>query len=121
MKAANAAKPKKVTLPSKLSFSNLLKTLTPFGSEGFFVDFRFRKSNEFIMDIKKTIHIFEPLSENDGAQVTIATDYGRKTFQLARPLTDKEQPPLAIESFAIDPEYYAELMKRVESLNQPSK
>ena len=73
------------------------------------------------MDIKKTIHIFEPLSENDGAQVTIATDEGRKTFQLKRPSADHEQPPLAIESFAIDPEYYAELMKRVESLNRFTK
>lgn len=84
-------------------------------------EFRFLKSHEFIMDIKKTIHVFEPLSEKDGAQVTISTDSGRKTFQLARPSTEQEQPPLAIESFAIDPEHYAELMKRVESLNQPVK
>jgi len=84
-------------------------------------EFRFLKSHEFIMDIKKTIHVFEPLSEKDGAQVTISTDSGRKTFQLARPSTEQEQPPLAIESFAIDPEYYEELMKRVESLNQPVK
>lgn len=84
-------------------------------------EFRFLKSHEFIMDIKKTIHVFEPLSEKDGAQVTISTDSGRKTFQLARPSTEQEQPPLAIESFAIDPEHYTELMKRVESLNQPVK
>lgn len=84
-------------------------------------EFRFLKSHEFIMDIKKTIHVFEPLSEKDGAQVTISTDSGRKTFQLARPSTEQEQTPLAIESFAIDPEYYADLMKRVESLNQPVK
>lgn len=84
-------------------------------------EFRFLKSHEFIMDIKKTIHVFEPLSEKDGAQVTISTDSGRKTFQLARPSTEQEQPPLAIESFAIDSEHYAELMKRVESLNQPVK
>lgn len=84
-------------------------------------EFRFLKSHVFIMDIKKTIHVFEPLSEKDGAQVTISTDSGRKTFQLARPSTEQEQPPLAIESFAIDPEYYEELMKRVESLNQPVK
>ena len=87
----------------------------------FLFEFRFLKSHEFIMDIKKTIHVFEPLSEKDGAQVTISTDSGRKTFQLARPSTEQEQPPLAIESFAIDPEYYTELMKRVESLNQPVK
>lgn len=84
-------------------------------------EFRFLKIHVFIMDIKKTIHVFEPLSEKDGAQVTISTDSGRKTFQLARPSTEQEQPPLAIESFAIDPEHYAELMKRVESLNQPVK
>ena len=84
-------------------------------------EFRFLKRHEFIMDIRKTIHVFEPLSEKDGAQVTISTDSGRKTFQLARPSTEQEQPPLAIESFAIDPKHYAELMKRVESLNQPVK
>jgi len=91
------------------------------GVRVFLFEFRFLKSHEFIMDIKKTIHVFEPLSEKDGAQVTISTDSGRKTFQLARPSTEQEQPPLAIESFAIDPEYYEELMKRVESLNQPVK
>lgn len=84
-------------------------------------EFRFLKIHEFIMDIRKTIHVFEPLSQKDGAQVTISTDSGRKTFQLARPSTEQEQPPLAIESFAIDSEHYAELMKRVESLNQPVK
>ena len=72
------------------------------GVRVFLFEFRFLKRHEFIMDIRKTIHVFEPLSEKDGAQVTISTDSGRKTFQLARPSTEQEQPPLAIESFAIN-------------------
>jgi tRNA-dihydrouridine synthase len=69
----------------------------------------------------KIINVFEPKSEKNGAEVTLATSKGRKTFHLKRPHTSNEQPPLAIESFAVDPEHYAKLMKRVESLNSFSK
>ncbi|MDG0965595.1 MAG: hypothetical protein P8P49_06155 [Opitutales bacterium] len=69
--------------------------------------------------MNKKIHIFEPVSETLGAEVTIASHQGRKTFHLKRPLPPNEQPPLAIESFAIDPDYYAELMQRVETLHRP--
>lgn len=75
-----------------------------------------QRIEKFLM--KKKIHIFEPTSETLGAEVTIASHHGRKTFHLKRPLSPKEQPPLAIESFAIDPDYYAELMQRVETLHR---
>ena len=73
------------------------------------------------MDLNKKINVFEPKSDKNGAEVTLATPKGRKTFHLRRRRTSDEQPPLAIESFAVEPEHYAELMKRVESLNQPLK
>ncbi len=71
--------------------------------------------------IKKKIHVFEPISNCLGAEVTVATKKSRKTFHLRRPLPKNEEYPLAIESFAISPDRYAELMKRVESLNSPPK
>jgi hypothetical protein len=73
------------------------------------------------MDLNKSINIFEPKSLDLGPEVTISTDKGRKTFHLKSPLHSIEQAPLAIESFAIEPGYYAELMKRVESLNSKVK
>jgi hypothetical protein len=73
------------------------------------------------MDLNKSINVFEPKSKDNGTEITIATEKSRKTFHINRPLQSNEQYPLAIESFAIDPEYYAELMKRVESLHAPSK
>ena len=68
------------------------------------------------MDLNKNINIFEPLKKSKGAEVTIANESGRKTFHLPRPSSQIEKPPLAIESFAIDPDHYYELMKKVEAL-----
>ena len=73
------------------------------------------------MDLTKTINIFEPVKNSKGAEVTISNDSGRKTFHLPRPTSLIEKPPLAIESFAIDPDHYYDLMKRVESLCCESK
>ena len=56
--------------------------------------------------------VFEPSDPSLGPEVTYATETSRKSFRLPRP--KKEQPPLAIESFAQDPARYAELMQRVE-------
>mgnify|MGYP006088610901 FL=1 len=67
--------------------------------------------------MNRKIHIFEPSSIKTGAEVTISSNAGRKTFHLKRPLEQVEPTPMAIESFALDPDYYAELMKRVESLH----
>ena len=68
------------------------------------------------MDLKKNINIFEPVKKSKGAEVTISSDSGRKTFHLPRPSSQIEKPPLAIESFAIDPDHYYELMKKVEAI-----
>ena len=67
--------------------------------------------------MNRKIHIFEPSSIKTGAEVTISSNAGRKTFHLKRPLEQVEPPPMAIESFALDPDYYVKLMKRVESLH----
>ena len=53
------------------------------------------------MDLYKTINVFEPKTDKNGAEVTLVTPKGRKTFHLRRPRTSNEQPPLAIESFAV--------------------
>ncbi len=73
------------------------------------------------MDLTKTINVFEPTKDSNGAEVTISSKNGRKTFHLKRPSSFIEKSPLAIESFAIDPNHYSELMKRVESLHRNLK
>ena len=67
--------------------------------------------------MNRNVYVFEPSSTKKGAEVTISSNAGRKTFHLKRPLYQVESPPMAIESFALDPDYYAELMKRVEFLH----
>ena len=64
------------------------------------------------MKRKGTIMVFEPSDPSLGPEVTYATETSRKSFRLPR--SKKEQPPVAIESFAQDPARYAELMERVE-------
>ena len=71
--------------------------------------------------MNRKIHIFEPSPIKTGAEVTISSNAGRKTFHLKRPLEQVEPTPMAIESFALDPDYYAELMKRVESLHSANE
>ena len=51
-----------------------------------------------------------------GMEVSYETLKSRKTFHLPRPAKEIEDPPLATESFAQDPEHYSELMKRVENI-----
>ena len=67
--------------------------------------------------MNRKVYVFEPSSTKTGAEVTISSNAGRKTFHLKRPLEQVEPTPMAIESFALDPDYYAELMKRVGSLH----
>ncbi|MEJ6524242.1 MAG: hypothetical protein QNL65_08705 [Opitutales bacterium] len=71
--------------------------------------------------MNRKIHIFEPSSIKTGAEVTISSNAGRKTFHLKRPLEQVEPTPMAIESFALDPDYYVKLMKRVESLHSANE
>ena len=65
---------------------------------------------------KKFIEAFEPQTLDQGASVTYYTSQGRKSFSLPRPTDDSKSAPLAIESFAIDPEVYHQRMEMVEAL-----
>ena len=75
----------------------------------------------FYVDLNKSINIFEPSSNKHGAEVTISSHKSRKSFHLVKPTQDKTKAPIAIESFAIDPDEYFELMKRVEIFLKRSK
>ena len=71
--------------------------------------------------LKQTIQAFPPRNPQFGFEITYSKDSGRKSFHLP-PLVAKSKPvPLAIESFAMDPDHYAELMKSVESLHKKTK
>jgi len=65
---------------------------------------------------KKFIEAFEPQTPDNGAAITYSTSSGRKSFSLPRPKEDSKSAPLAIESFAIDPEVYHQRMEMVEDL-----
>ena len=66
------------------------------------------------MDRDGRITVYECKDPTLGTEVSYETPQSRKTFHLPRPDTKIEDSPLAIESFAQDPQHYAELMKRVE-------
>jgi hypothetical protein len=65
---------------------------------------------------KKFIEAFEPQNSDQGAAITYSTSESRKSFSLPRPKADSKSAPLAIESFAIDPEVYHQRMEMVETL-----
>jgi hypothetical protein len=65
---------------------------------------------------KKFVEAFEPQTSDRGATITYSTSKGRKSFSLPRPTEDSKSAPLAIESFAIDPEVYHQRMEMVEAL-----
>ena len=65
---------------------------------------------------KKFIEAFEPQTADLGAAITYSTTDSRKSFSLPRPTEDSKSAPLAIESFAIDPEVYHQRMEMVEAL-----
>ena len=65
---------------------------------------------------KKFIEAFEPQNSDHGAAITYSTANGRKSFSLPRPVEDSKSAPLAIESFAIDPDVYHQRMEMVEAL-----
>ena len=65
---------------------------------------------------KKFIEAFEPQNSVLGASITYSTPKSRKSFSLPRPKANSKSAPLAIESFAIDPEVYHQRMEMVEAL-----
>lgn len=70
---------------------------------------------------KKFIQAFEPNDMSSGAFVTYSSTTGRKSFTLPKPKPDSKSAPLAIESFAIDPEVYHQRMEMVEALVKKRK
>ncbi len=66
------------------------------------------------MNRKGRITVYESKDPALGTEISYETPESRKTFHLPRPDAKIEDSPLAIESFAQDPDHYAELMKRVE-------
>jgi len=69
----------------------------------------------------KFIEAFEPQTLDQGPAITYSTANGRKSFSLPRPTEDSKSAPLAIESFAIDPEVYHQRMEMVEALVKKQK
>ena len=67
--------------------------------------------------MKQQVQIFQSDHPQGGFNITYSTSSGRKSFHLGRKLNNKnEPPPLAIESFAMDPNHYHQLMERVEKM-----
>ena len=79
----------------------------------FFVQIEMGTKNSIL---KKYIQLFEPNNLEDGAEVTYSTPDKCKPFRLTRPKREETKPPVAVESFAIDSDYYAQLMKETEAL-----
>jgi hypothetical protein len=68
--------------------------------------------------VKRLVQIFEPKNSCIGAQVTYSTIKSRKSFSLPRPAQSVIHPPLAVESFAQDPEQYHRMMDAVACLSK---
>tara|TARA_E500000178_G_scaffold310110_1_gene324968 strand:- start:590 stop:823 length:234 start_codon:yes stop_codon:yes gene_type:complete len=60
------------------------------------------------------ISVFEPNDKNAGAEVSYSTHSSRKSFHLPKPADSKYAKPLAIESFATDPQIYHEWMSEID-------
>ena len=61
-------------------------------------------------------NIVQSLTSENSLEVTYSTESSRKTFLICIPPKTDESPPLAIESFAMDPNHYHQLMERVEKM-----
>ena len=64
------------------------------------------------------------MDDNSGAEITFSTDRSRKSFHLPKPSSPKSVKPIAIESFALDPQTYYDWMNEVASYhiqNGPDK
>ena len=60
------------------------------------------------------ISVFEPNVKNAGAEVSSSTHSSRKSFHLPKPPDPKSIRPMAIESFAMDPQTYYEWMGELD-------
>ena len=60
------------------------------------------------------ISVFEPTEKNAGAEVSYTTHSSRKSFHLPKPSDPKSIRPMAIESFAMEPQTYYEWMGELD-------
>ena len=60
-------------------------------------------------------HFFAKINDH-GIHASFSHAHGRKNYQIQRPAQTTEESPLAIESFAIEPELYYSLMERINKL-----
>ena len=60
--------------------------------------------------------IVQSQASENSLEVTYSTETSRKSFLICIPPKTVEPPPLAIESFAMDPNHYHQLMERVEKM-----
>ena len=67
------------------------------------------------------ISVFEPTDNFTGAEVSYSTNNSRKSFHLPKPSDPKSIRPMAIESFAMDPQTYYEWMNACEEYCKSSK
>jgi hypothetical protein len=66
--------------------------------------------------MQRLFEVFPIKNSSHGVSVTYSTQTGRKSFSLPRP--KNKQKPLAVESFALDPEHYHSLMQAVTELSK---
>jgi hypothetical protein len=66
--------------------------------------------------MQRLVEVFPIKNSSHGVSVTYSTQTGRKSFSLPRP--KNKQKPLAVESFALDPEHYHSLMQAVTELSK---
>jgi hypothetical protein len=66
--------------------------------------------------MQRLVEVFPIKNSSPGVSVTYSTQTGRKSFSLPRP--KNKQKPLAVESFALDPEHYHSLMQAVTELSK---
>jgi hypothetical protein len=67
------------------------------------------------------ISVYEPTDKNTGAEVSFSTNSSRKSFHLPKPSDPKSIRPMAIESFAMDPQTYYEWMNACEEYCKNAK
>ena len=67
------------------------------------------------------ISVYEPTDKKNGAEVSFSTNSSRKSFYLPKPPDPKSIRPMAIESFAMDPQTYYEWMNACEEYCKNAK
>jgi len=66
--------------------------------------------------MQRLVEVFPIKNSSHGVSVTYSTKTGRKSFSLPR--SQNLQKPIAVESFAREPEHYYELMEAVAELSK---